>query len=185
MFTFSGTVSFLLFFLGDLNDAFWHRRSLKPAFLIGTLLLTVSTAGLLLQQFPKELKLPNFLWLAMALLFGVLLIWSLFFSFPASQAYVESSRQRAACTDGMYALCRHPGVLWFWLMYGCLIPAVGFPAEVSLLYGLMNTLLAWAEDKWIFPILFFNYQDYKTRTPFLIPTAGSFRAWIHFIGPKP
>jgi len=33
--------------------------------------------------------------------------------------------------------------------------------------------------------VFHNYPDYKQRTPFLIPTAKSIRAWIHSIGQGP
>ena len=185
MFAMTGTISFLLFVLGDINDAFWHRRFLKPAFLIGAILLVVSTAGSILKDAPETIGMGNIAFLAAALLFAVLLIWALFFSFPPKPAYVEASKQRTACTGGMYALCRHPGILWFCFLYGCLIPGVGFPWELSLLYCVLNILLGWVEDRWIFPRVFHNYFDYKQHTPFLIPTAKSLRAWIHSIGQQP
>jgi len=181
MFAISGMVAFLLFLVGDLNDAFWQRRILKPAFIAGFLTLVLSTVGCVIQTHPTSLVWWNLAFLAAAVLFTALLIWSLFFSFPPKETYIEASHQRAACTTGMYGLCRHPGVLWFCLLYSCLIPGIRFPAELSLLYCILNILLAWIEDRWIFPILFYNYRDYKQQSPFLIPTADSFRTWIHSI----
>ena len=185
MFPILGTVSFLLFLLGDLNDACWHRRLLKPAFLTGAALLALSTGGTLLERFPETPRLLQVPFLAGAVLFAILLVWALFFSFPPKEAYVEGTRDRKVYTGGMYALCRHPGILWFCFLYGCLIPGAGFPPALALLYCLLNILLGWVEDKWIFPRLFSDYDAYKLRAPFLIPTPKSLRAWIHPAGKKP
>ena len=184
MFATAGTFSFLLFLLGDLNDAFWHRRFLKPAFLTGAALLAVSTAGTVATGLPEIFGPAQILSLAGALLFAVLLVWALFFSFPPKEAYVEERRERKVYSGGMYALCRHPGILWFCLLYGCLIPGAGFPPLTAFAYCLLNILLGWVEDRWIFPRLFSDYDDYKLRVPFLIPTAKSFRAWIRPGGRK-
>ena len=185
MFATAGTVSFLLFLLGDLNDAFWHRRFLRPAFLTGAAMLAVSTVGTVLRHFPGSFGPVQVLFFAGALLFAVLLVWALFFSFPPKEAYMDASRDRKVYTGGMYALCRHPGILWFCFLYGCLIPGAGFPPALALLYCLLNILLGWVEDKWIFPRLFSDYDAYKLRAPFLIPTPKSLRAWIHPAGKKP
>lgn len=178
MFYVLGTVSFLLFLLGDLNDAFWHRRFLKPAFLSGSALLAASTLGSILCRPPVSFGPGKWLFLASALLFGALLIKALFFSFPPKTAYIDDSRQRTACTGGMYALCRHPGVVWFCLMYGCLVPGLSFSPGLAALYCLLNIALAFVEDRWIFPKIFSNYRAYQKTTPFLIPTVRSLRAWL-------
>lgn len=178
MFMILGAVSFALFLLGDLNDAFWQRRALKPAFLSGFALLAGSTLGSLLSRPLPDLNLGNWLFLGGAILFGVLLLWALFFSFPPKDAYIEDPRQRLACTHGMYALCRHPGVLWLGLMYGCLVPGLSFSPALALLWSGLNIALAFVEDKWIFPRIFSNYRAYQQDTPFLIPTVGSLRAWL-------
>ncbi|MBQ6891479.1 MAG: hypothetical protein IJN47_02595, partial [Clostridia bacterium] len=141
MFAIVGAASFLLFLLGDLNDAFWRRRFLKPAFLSGAAVLLAATAGTVLGSFPEALGLLRAAFLAGALLFAGLLVWALFFSFPPKEAYVEQSRERKVYTGGMYALCRHPGILWFCLLYGCLIPGAGFPPMTAFLYCLLNILL--------------------------------------------
>ena len=185
MFAIAGTASFLLFLLGDLNDAFWHRRLFRPAFLTGAALLALSTSGTVLKSLPGTFRLLQVPFLVGALLFGSLLIWALFFSFPPKEAYVEGTRDRKVYTGGMYALCRHPGILWFCFLYACLIPAAGFPPVLALLYCLLNILLGWVEDKWIFPRLFSDYNDYKHHAPFLIPTPKSIRAWISPADPRP
>ena len=177
-----GVISFLLFLLGDVNDAFWQRRWLKPSFSLGFILLAASTGWSIWANFPEAFGLLNILFLAAAVFFAFLMIWALFFSFPSAPAYVETSTEREAFTGGMYALCRHPGVVWFCFLYCCLIPGAGFPAVPALLYCVMNVLLALMEDVWIFPRVFTNYREYKQRTPFLIPTPGSFRMWIGSIG---
>ena len=185
MFVTAGTVSFLLFLLGDLNDAFWHRRFLRPAFLTGAVLLPIATAGTIFEDLPEAFGPAQMLAIPVVLLFTVLLVWALFFSFPPKEAYVEDIRERKVYTGGMYALCRHPGILWFCFLYACLIPAAGFPPMTAALYSLLNILLGWVEDRWIFPRLFTDYKDYQQSTPFLIPTRKSIRAWIHPVGQKP
>lgn len=174
-----GMISFLLFFAGDLNDAYWHRKWLKPAFLLGFVLLAAATAIAVVAAFPDSPDPVNIVFLMAAVAFGVLMIWALFFSFPPKQAYVETSAGREAYTGGMYALCRHPGVIWFCLMYGCLIPGAGFPAVHALVYCILNIMLAWIEDRFIFPEVFSNYPEYKRHTPFLIPTRKSVGSWIN------
>ena len=135
-------------------------------------------------DFSETFGLLNFVFLVAAVFFGLLMIWALFFSFPPDQAYVKDSVRREAYTGGMYALCRHPGVIWFILMYMCLIPATGFPVPHVVIYCSLNILLALVEDVWIFPRVFSNYHGYKQRTPFLIPTPDSFRMWIRSLGQK-
>ncbi len=45
--------------------------------------------------------------------FLALLIYTLFFALPFEETYCEENKLRAAYTEGVYGLCRHPGVLWF------------------------------------------------------------------------
>ena len=178
MFATAGTFSFLLFLLGDLNDAFWHRRFLKPAFLTGAALLVVSTAGSIWEHLPEALGPLQILSLAGALLFTALTVWALFFSFPPKEAYVEETRERKVYTGGMYALCRHPGILFFFAMYGFLglaaLPAPGLLAR-GMLFSFLNLGYAFFQDRFTFPRTFSDYCAYQRRIPFLIPTKSSIR----------
>jgi protein-S-isoprenylcysteine O-methyltransferase Ste14 len=84
--------------------------------------------------------------------------------------------ERAVCTTGVYALCRHPGVLWFAGVYGCLWLTVGLPLWEAALYCGLNVLLVAFEDLCVFPARLEGYDAYRVQTPFLLPTRQSIRA---------
>ena len=80
------------------------------------------------------------------------------------------------CVGGVYALCRHPGVLWFAGLYVCLWAAFGLPLwEAASLSG-WNVLLVWFEDRCVFPAVLEGYDAYQQTTPFLLPNRRSIRA---------
>ena len=69
--------------------------------------------------------------LGCALCFLLLLIYALFFALPFQETYVVQNVGNKVCAQGMYALCRHPGVLWFTgfylsFHYGLLWAAFGY-----------------------------------------------------------
>lgn len=107
--------------------------------------------------------------------FLCLLVYTLFFALPFEETYVEESRYREAYTEGMYALCRHPGVLWFAGVYLCI--AMLWKSEEGILFSavmvLLNLFYVIFQDVYSFPRTFSNYQEYKKSTPFLIPNGKS------------
>ena len=165
-----GIMAFVLFFLGDINDAFVRSKLLKPCFAVGFILLAVATA--LSVKFTPGLRL---LWCAPALMFGALLIKALFFSFPVKAAYADAGAEKETVSSGVYALCRHPGVIFFAGLYICLVPGLGLPALDCALYIALNVLLAWFEDAVVFPRCLEGYAAYKSRTPFIIPNRESIK----------
>ena len=44
--------------------------------------------------------------------FLVLLVYTLFFALPFHDTYIHGTTAPSLCRSGVYALCRHPGVLW-------------------------------------------------------------------------
>ena len=77
--------------------------------------------------------------------------------------------------EGMYGLCRHPGVLWFAGAYLCMWGMVGGWKQ-GIYFFLMifwNYLYIIFQDLWTFPRTFFNYKEYQQSTPFLIPNRKS------------
>lgn len=77
-------------------------------------------------------------------------------------------------TKGTYALCRHPGVLWY-SIFSLLTASYFWYAPlvwVCLGYIGCNIALVVFEDTYVFPRLFPQYTDYKNQTPFLIPFWG-------------
>lgn len=171
-----GCAAFLLFFLSDCNDAFW-RGKLPP------LLFPAGAAALLLAVFLECRRLPaptELLWLrlvfaVLALVFFLLEIYTLFFSLPREEAYTQPGKLRSVYQKGMYALCRHPGVLWFAACVFCLHPAAGLSLFSAALYTALDILLVLFEDRLIFPRVMDGYEAYRRETPFLIPTPCSIR----------
>lgn len=118
-----------------------------------------------------------FLFVFLGLLFCGLLIYTLFFCFDADEAYLQVNQLRQAYTKGMYALCRHPGVIWFVLGFFCFYGM--FPTKQTLIYVLLmssyNILYVILQDLFIFPRTFINYGEYKKQAPFLFPNMKSIR----------
>lgn len=112
-----------------------------------------------------------------ALVAFALMIKALFFSLPAG-TYSDPQQGRHAYQNGMYALCRHPGVLWYCLFFLfvalALRTSAAFACCAILCAG--NIAYMFFQDKWSFPRTFCDYADYQQRVPFFLPTAASFRA---------
>ena len=171
-----GCLSFCLLFLGDWNDWKWSLPPLRLCFPAGALLLAVSTIRLVKWD---QAVLPaggKIVFTLLAAGFLGLLVYTLFFALPAKEAYARQGTHRPACTTGVYALCRHPGVLWFAGLYLCLWAAAGVPLAAVLAYCGLNLLLAAFEDVFVFPARLAGYDAYRRTTPFLLPSRGSLRA---------
>jgi protein-S-isoprenylcysteine O-methyltransferase Ste14 len=115
----------------------------------------------------------------MTALFFLLLIYTLFFALPFEETYVTQNGCKTY-DRGMYALCRHPGVLWF---TGCyLFLWMTFGGKELLLLAMINCLLNFLyvvlQDGVTFPRVFTDYNIYKQRVPFLIPTVKSIQMCI-------
>ena len=98
-----------------------------------------------------------------ALFFLGLLIYTLFFALPFEETYCEENKLRAAYTEGVYGLCRHPGVLWFAGAFLCMWGMLG-GWRPGIYFGLMifwNYLYIIFQDLWTFPRTFFNYREFN------------------------
>lgn len=114
------------------------------------------------------------------LLFFLSLIYTLFFALPFEGTYVEQEKLKVY-DQGVYALCRHPGILWFFGFYIFLAAALA-SIELGLaaiLFSTMNLLYAWIQDKLIFPRTLSGYEAYQKKVPFLIPDKASFIESLH------
>ena len=162
---FIGAAAFFLMLLGDVNDAVWHKGALRLCFPAGLVALAAVTA------LRMDFEILDASWCVVAAAFLLVLLYALFGSFSAKDAYVSQENGRQVYDKGFYALCRHPGVLIFAGLYVALHYAAALPWADVLLYVLLNLLHAAAEDKWFFPRSIGGYAEYKTRVPFLIPTS--------------
>jgi len=114
-----------------------------------------------------------FLLIALA---GALLEYSaLFPSLPSASTYLGENERNPLVDSGMYALCRHPGALWFPIFSLSLALGLG-NWELLAAAGLasaLNLLYVWFQDRLIFPKTITDYAQYRKSTPFLLPTRQS------------
>lgn len=177
-----GTVGFLLYFIYDINSIIWKNSILQRFFATGSLCVAGSAVWAVGTAL-KDGMVQSFLLAGFgvgALLFLVLLIYTLFFALPFEETYLEENRERLAYTEGVYSLCRHPGVLWFAGVYLCLWGVSGELSQgiyfISMIFW--NYLYIVFQDLWTFPKTFTNYDEYKETTPFLIPDGRSIQACL-------
>ena len=55
------------------------------------------------------------------------------------------------------------------------IVGVAVSVGIPMLFSLLNLAYAWFQDRITFPRTFCDYETYRERVPFLIPTGNSIR----------
>lgn len=174
-----GSAGFLLYFLYDINSITKKNPLVQKFFGAGTVLVGISTVGIFAEGWENMLRSP-----ARAIFFGILaavmlglLIYTLFFALPFEATYVEENHVRKAYMEGVYALSRHPGVLWFAFFYLAAAGMIGTWKAMTdgLLLVFWNVIYICLQDQRIFPQTFCNYEEYRQMTPFLLPNRESIR----------
>ena len=172
-----GSLGFLCYFAYDINSITKNNRFLQKGFLFGTLLVAIGTLGMLVGEWNHICWtfVSTYIFILVSIVMFGLLIYTLFFALPFQSTYVEESCQRIAYTEGVYALCRHPGVLWYAGMYIGIAGMTGSWKSIiqGMIFILWNVLYIALQDRVIFPKTFTNYNEYKKTTPFLIPNKKS------------
>lgn len=178
-----GTVGFGCYLLYDINSFRWHNRILSFGFGAGSALIAAAT-GLGVIDAAKTgafSGLVDWICLLLALFSFSVLIYCLFFALPFSDTYTKQEGKQDLCSKGVYALCRHPGWLPFFLLYLFL----GLAARPSgllltgMLFSLWNILYICFQDRVTFPQCIRNYDVYRQQVPFLIPTRHSIQQAIN------
>lgn len=174
-----GLAAFVLYWLYDVNSFSWQLRFLRSFFAIGTLLL----AGAMGIDVYAACRAGTFegiadlFLLALSLIGLAALLYSLFFALPFEDTYTKQTDGRRVHDKGVYALCRHPGILFFFLMY-LFLGLASLPLKGLLIRGMLFSLLdlgyAFFQDRVTFPRTFCDYKRYQQDTPFLFPTKASF-----------
>jgi len=174
-----GCLAFGFLYLFDINKISWRIKSINLCFAVGCALLAFSTGGILINGYGGfYIPLPFrvvFAVLAAAAL--ALLVFSLFFALPVNQTYVNPKEENPVVDTGMYALCRHPGVIWFFLFYLFLWLASGLKLMLwaGLIWTIMDVIHVYIQDRWLFPQCLQDYHMYRSTTPFLVPTLSSMK----------
>ena len=181
-----GSLAFLFFVLYDINSITIDHKLLRGGFLLGCVLLVTATAGIVYAAL-NGTDNGTGAYFARTLIFSflafisfLLLVYTLFFAIPFRETYVTAKMQPEVCSTGVYALSRHPGVLWFMGFYLFLWLAFPNPLLLSggILFSLLNLFYILLQDRWIFMKTFPGYREYKKSTPFLFPTYQSCRRCI-------
>lgn len=126
-----GAASFFAFALSDFFGVLRPRRGAPAFFALGGVLLAASTLWLVLRRGTGALfgRLWPLRWLSLALAAAglALLVHTLFFALPAGGSGVAPppDGKLPLVDTGVFALCRHPGVLWLGLGYLGLWGALG------------------------------------------------------------
>ncbi len=181
-----GIAAFVLCFLYDINSFVWKKAVMHSFFAIGAVLLTAASAVDLWQAIRVKAfhGVPDAVLLVLAAVSLAALIYSLFFALPFEETYIKNSERPAVYDKGVYALCRHPGVLFYFLMQ-LFFGIAALPEKViinGLVFSGLNILYAWFQDRITFVRTFSNYPEYRNKTPFLVPTMSSFVAACKFFG---
>jgi len=178
----SGCLAFFLMLIFDLNKVKLRNRYLNFSFFLGFLILLLSSLAIvLIDSNIQNWNAWNWVTGSLALAFLILLIYGLFGAIPFKKTYIDYKRNTVVY-EGMYALCRHPGVMWFFFFYLLLALTLGsnLMLMAALVWTCMNLIYVYIQDRWIFPMILENYQAYKKEVPFLIPNLASFRSCIHY-----
>ena len=174
-----GLLGFLLFAAYDINSITTKKNIVNSFFFVGSFLLIAATAGIIIESFHAiQWDLG---WMSIfgffSLIFLILLIYTLFFALPFNETYVKSNATPKVYQDGFYALCRHPGVLWFMGFYFFLWLTLKIPLLLlaGIIFSCFNLMYVIFQDRWTFTRVFEDYNDYKKLTPFIIPNFKSIK----------
>ena len=153
-----------MFLCYDLNNITARSFAGKALFPLAALLLLYATiqAAVL----PSDGFLPPVFLLLLAYTLLIVMVLPV----PA-----DPTRPPAVYDRGVYALCRHPGVLWFAGAYFSAWLAMGKNSllAAAFLFSLLNLLYVVIQDRFIFPRQFPEYPAYQASVPFLIPNFES------------
>jgi protein-S-isoprenylcysteine O-methyltransferase Ste14 len=155
---------------------------LNILFAVGVALIIISTLAILTGDYGKIYfpDLARWIFGILSAISLVLMLYSLFFALPFKKTYMEGQCPGTVVDRGMYALCRHPGVIWFCFFYLFLFFATGIRLLILawIIWTVMDVIHVYVQDRWIFPKSLIKYDLYKTKTPFLIPSKISIRQCI-------
>ena len=174
-----GITAFGLYFVYDINSFTGKKRIFHSFFLIGSLLILAAAAlDIYTCATMEAFSGPaDILLLILAAAWFAALVYCLFFALPFTETYADPTTGNHVYDGGVYALCRHPGILCFFFMY-LMLGLAGLPGPLlrnGMVFSLLNLCYAWFQDRVTFPKTFCDYRAYRTYVPFLIPTPASIR----------
>lgn len=177
---FIGLFGFIAMFLFDM---FSMKSYITLKYLFGfsgIAIITVCTTLIILTEgdysFSNSVKVGNFLFLVIN---SLLLVYSVFLEVGLKTTYSTDATPKLV-TNGTYALTRHPGVLWLFLIFVNLFFVFGnsLILYTGITWSIMNIVYVIFQEKYIFKNIFQDYHLYQINTPMIIPNVKSIRTTI-------
>jgi protein-S-isoprenylcysteine O-methyltransferase Ste14 len=177
-----GVLGFLAIHLLDIVSIKRIPLAKPLTMLVGNGLLVFSIIRLCLS--PDKLSLPAWSsWLGWVLLpiSLFLIIYSLFIKLPFGKSYVTTGVGDRLITSGLYALVRHPWVhgLVLLLVALVLVSQSRLMLIAAPIWVLLDIGLVAIQDRFFLGRMFADYDNYRRRTPMLIPNRRSLSAFIN------
>lgn len=181
LFILTGVLSFLLLFIFDYYTL--NNQSIKKKIfgLAGVTLFIYSTVMIIVTS--KKISFPITLRVLSGVFCGVftfLLIYSLFIELPFTKTYGKVQHSNELIDTGTYALCRHPGVLWFGLLFFFAFFMTGaiWVIYAGIIWTGTDIVYVYLQEKIFFLKIFPKYKTYVSTTPMLVPTRESIKRCI-------
>ena len=174
-----GCIAFGFLYLFDINKVISIHKLFNVNFAIGCILLAYSTIYIIIGKSPTiYMIMPlRIIFFILAAISCVFMMHALFISLPFNKTYLKTYVSSEVVDYGMYALCRHPGVVWFFFFYLFLFLATGkwIIFWACIIWTIMDIVHVWIQDKWFLPAILKGYHNYQKKTPFLIPNIDSIK----------
>jgi len=184
-----GCLGFVVIHLFDIVSLKRWAKGIKPAtWVLGSGLLVYALVIACLRS--DKLTLPVWsTWLGWVLLTIslLLLIYSLFINLPFRKTYITTGASDTLIRTGLYALVRHPGVIWFtlFMLSLTLVSKSSVLVIAAPIFILLDIVLVITQDKFVFTKMFDGYESYQQETPMLLPNRQSINAFINSLKQQP
>ncbi|MCK5761677.1 MAG: DUF1295 domain-containing protein [Candidatus Izimaplasma sp.] len=174
-----GILGFMLLLLFDICSLF-KRNIIKYFFAFSGFALIITSSFFIIQlnsqiSFSYWVRIIS---LVISSLFLCLLIYSVFIE--VGRNTYQYKNKNKLITTGTYALSRHPGVLWFLLVYlfGAIYFQNSFVLSAGIIWTVINIIYVSIQERFIFRRIFDDYGSYIKSTPMILPSSHSFEKCI-------
>ena len=180
-----GLIGFGAIVLYDINNLNHNNDRLQSLYGVGGGLLGLALIDQINQGIARENHTALWLRILFAVLAGILFVLLVYATMFAGKRarwgrQPESGKndrwwEKELADRGLFALCRHPAVWLLFFMDIFLVIAAGMDYICAVIFNVARLLLAYYEDRNVFPELMPGYDRYRKTTPFLLPTKESIR----------
>lgn len=184
-----GAAAYPVLLVHDFASHNGHRLLGYSIFTAGCAMLVVSYIMLWrstpVWAIPDAVRVVGFV---LASVFFLLMLYSLLIEIPFRRIYLDDQQGIQVIDTGTYALCRHPGVLWFGLFLIFTFVAGGRPQQLAAaaLWSLMDAMYAVCQERFFYPRIFGEqFERYRSHVPMVVPTTRSFRRFLETLPYKP